>query len=112
MVSTILNAIKHVHDQPLRWLKSSVEDGHAPNRQQTEQQTMDLLNTKFLFASLIWGTVGGGYLLYARQQRAPTPFLGGVAMIAVSFLISSWFWMSLICIALMVGVHQSVKRGW
>ena len=73
---------------------------------------MDLLNTKFLFASLIWGTVGAGYLLYARQQRAPVPFLGGVVMIAVSFLISSWFWMSVVCIALMVGVHQLMKRGW
>ena len=73
---------------------------------------MDLLNTKFLFASLIWGTVGGGYLLYARRQRASVPFLGGVAMIAVSCLISSWFWMSVICISLMVSVHQLVKRGW
>ena len=72
---------------------------------------MDWLNTKFLFASLIWGTVGAGYLLYARQQRAPVPFVGGVAMIAVSFVVGSWFWMSVICIAMMVGVYELMKRG-
>ena len=73
---------------------------------------MDLLNEKFLFASLIWGSVGCGYLLYARRQREIVPFLGGVAMIAVSCLVGSWFWMSLICLALMVGVYLLVKQGW
>ena len=70
-----------------------------------------LLNASFLFASLIWGSVAGGYLIYARKQRAIPPFLGGVAMMAVSFLVTSWFWMSVACLALMVGVYQWMKRG-
>ena len=72
----------------------------------------NMLNESFLFASLFWGTLGGGYLLYARKQREIVPFVGGVAMIAVSFLVTSWFWMSLICIALMFAVWQLVRQGY
>jgi hypothetical protein len=71
-----------------------------------------MLNESFLFASLFWGTLGGGYLLYARKQREIVPFVGGVAMIAVSFLVTSWFWMSVICIALMFAVWQLVRQGY
>ena len=77
----------------------------------TTQISSQLLDTHFLFANLIWGSVGGGYLIYARKQRESIPFLGGVAMIAVSMLVSSWFWMSLICIALMFGVWKLMKQS-
>jgi hypothetical protein len=70
-----------------------------------------LLDEHFLLASLLWGSVAGGYLLYARKQREIPPFLGGVAMMAASFLVTSWFWMSVICVGLMVGVYLTMKRG-
>jgi len=75
-------------------------------------KTDSLMDEHFLFASLIWGSVGGGYLLYARKQRAIVPFLGGVAMIAVSFLVASWLWMSVFSVALMVAVYQLMQRGY
>ncbi|MFM2294230.1 MAG: hypothetical protein RLZZ350_643 [Verrucomicrobiota bacterium] len=74
-------------------------------------QAGSFLDQNFLFASLLWGSVAGGYLVYARKQREIPPFLGGVAMLGVSFMVTSWFWMSVICIALMVGVWQWMKRG-
>lgn len=75
-------------------------------------KTDNLLDEQFLFASLLWGSVGAGYLLYARKQRQMVPFIGGVAMIGVSYFVGSWFWMSILCIALMVGVYQLMKRGY
>ena len=74
--------------------------------------TNNLLDAHFLFASLLWGSVGAGYLLYARKQRLIVPFIGGVAMIGVSYFISSWVWMSVVSIALMVAVYQLMKRGY
>jgi len=74
--------------------------------------TDSLLDEHFLFASLLWGSVGAGYLLYGRKQRSMVPFVGGAAMIAVSFWISSWVWMSLVCVLLIVAVHQLIKRGY
>jgi hypothetical protein len=72
---------------------------------------MDLLDAHFLFASLFWGSVGGGYLVYAHRQREIAPFLGGVAMITVSCLVNSWFWMSLAGTGLMVGVYLLMKQS-
>ena len=38
--------------------------------------------------------VAGGYLLYARKQREIPPLIGGVVMMAVSFMVTSWFTMA------------------
>ena len=99
------------------FIDPAITDDNAVAKQLTDVlkkngiKTDDLLNEHFLFASVIWSAVAGGYLLYARRQREITPFIGGVAMMAASFLVTSWFWMSLICIALMLGVHYQMKRG-
>ena len=75
-------------------------------------KTDRLLDEHFLFASLLWGSVGAGYLFYARKQREIVPFIGGVMMIGVSYLVSSWFWMSILCLALVVAVYQLKKQGY
>ena len=96
----------------------SITDDSAPTRQLTEilkkngVQTDSLLDSHFLFASVIWGGVAGGYLVFAKKQREIMPFIGGVAMMAVSFMITSWFWMSLASIAIMVAVYSLMKRGY
>jgi len=69
-------------------------------------------NSSFLFASLLWGSVGVGYWVYGKKQRELMPMLGGVAIIAVSYLVSSWLLMTFICLALMVAVYLLVKRGY
>jgi hypothetical protein len=77
-----------------------------------EIKTDTLLDEHFLFASLLWGSVGTGYLLYARRQRMIVPFIAGVAMIGVSYFVGSWLWMSVISIALMVAGYHLVKQGY
>jgi hypothetical protein len=71
-----------------------------------------MFNTNFLFASLIWGSVGAGYCIYGKRQSAIVPFLGGLMMIGASYFVGSWFWMSVICIALGVGVYLLAKWGY
>jgi hypothetical protein len=73
---------------------------------------MNLLDTHFLFASLFWGSVGVGYWIYGKKQREMIPMLAGVAMIAVSYLVSSWLLMTLLCILLAVAVYLLLKRGY
>lgn len=70
----------------------------------------DLLSSSFLFASLFWGSVGAGYWIYGKRQSAMSAMLGGVAMIAVSCVVRSWFFMSLICLAICAGVFMLLKR--
>ncbi len=72
----------------------------------------NLFNASFLFASLLWGSVGAGYFIYGKKQGAMIPMIGGLLMVAGSYLISSWFLMSLLSIALMIAVYWLVKQGY
>lgn len=69
------------------------------------------LNANFLLASLVWGSIGFGYLIYGKKQQEVVPLAGGLAMIAVSYLVGSALMMSLISIGIMVAVYLIVKRG-
>jgi hypothetical protein len=100
------------------FIDPAVTDDSAATKQLKEilkkngVQTDSLMDEHFLFASMFWGAVAGGYLVYARKQREVMPFIGGVAMMAVSFMVGSWFWMSLASIAIMVAVWWLGRQGY
>lgn len=70
------------------------------------------IDSNFLFASLFWGSVGVGYWIYGKRQKAMMPMIGGVAMIVASYFVGSWFWMSLLCMAMMAAVYVLTKQGY
>jgi hypothetical protein len=78
----------------------------------TPAKTVNLFDTNFLLASLLWGSIGVGYFIYGKKQRAMMPMIGGVVMVLASYFVSSWLLMSLICIALMVAVYLLAKQGY
>ena len=50
----------------------------------------DNISTSALLASVLWGGIGGGFLVYGWKQKAMIPFIVGVALSCVSyFLLSS-----------------------
>ena len=71
-----------------------------------------MFNTHFLFASLIWGSVGFGYFIYGKKQSSWVPMIGGLSMIAASYFVMSAFLMSLICLGLMAAIYVLLKRGY
>ncbi len=71
-----------------------------------------MFNTSFLFASLIWGSIGLGYFIYGKRQRSWAPMVGGVLMMAFSYFAGSVLLMSLTCLGLMVAVYVLLKRGY
>ena len=64
-----------------------------------------------LFASLLWGSVGLGFAIYGKKQGATVPLFGGVALMAVSYFISSALYMSLVCIGLLAAIIWLRKWG-
>ncbi|HNQ72226.1 MAG TPA: amino acid transport protein [Verrucomicrobiota bacterium] len=72
----------------------------------------NLLDTKFLFASLLWGAIGVGYFVYGKKQQSLVPLVGGLVMIALSYLVESWFWMSLAGTALMAAIYWLSRQGY
>jgi hypothetical protein len=76
----------------------------------------NLINTSawtqsFLWASMIWGAIGSGYLLYGWRQKSMYPFIGGAAITVVACFVPA-LPMTLICIALMYAVWWFMKRGY
>ena len=71
-----------------------------------------MFNAHFLFASLVWGSVGVGYFVYGKRQSSWLPMVGGVVMIAASYFARSVLVMSLVCIGLIVAIYVLSKRGY
>ncbi len=73
---------------------------------------MNLFSPSFLFASLIWGSVGVGYFIYGKKQQSFSALIGGILMIAVSCFVSSALGMSLICLLVIAAVYVLAKQGY
>jgi hypothetical protein len=71
-----------------------------------------MLDTNFLLASLLWGTIGSGYFIYGKKQGAGVPLAGGLALIGISYFIGSAVILSLVSIALIFGMHWLMRRGY
>jgi hypothetical protein len=71
-----------------------------------------MFNASFLFASLIWGSIGLGYFIYGKKQSSWAPMIGGVLMMGASYFVSSALLMSLVCAALIAVVYVLLKRGY
>jgi len=71
-----------------------------------------MLDASFLFASLIWGTVGFGYFIYGKKQRQWPPMAGGAVMIVASYFCGSALVMSVVCIGIGAGVYWLLREGY
>ena len=72
----------------------------------------NLFDSSFLFASLLWGSIGFGYFIYGKKQSALVPMIGGLIMIGLSYFVGSWLLMSLIGIVLIFTIHFLIRRGY
>lgn len=66
----------------------------------------------FLFASLIWGSVGFGYFIYGKKQASWPPMAAGLLMMVASYFAGSALLMTLICLVLAVAVYFLLKQGY
>lgn len=70
-----------------------------------------MFDTPFLYASLLWGTIGGGCIVYGKKQGAAPPLVAGFALLAASFIPSVWL-MSALSVLLLVGMVWGLRRGY
>jgi len=56
-------------------------------------------------ASLLWGSIGVGMFIYGKKQQSAPALIGGVVMIAVSYLVPDPIWMSVSSVAIIAGVY-------
>ena len=68
-------------------------------------------NSSYLFAALIWGSIGLGFAIYGKRQKAMAPLLGGILLMGISYLISSALFMSLVGVILVAGILWFERYG-
>ena len=71
---------------------------------------MMMFSSSTLFASLIWGSIGLGFMVYGKRQRAIVPLVGGILLMIISYLIGSALLMSLVGAALAAGIVWVGRR--
>lgn len=52
------------------------------------------MDTGFLLMSVLWSGVGAGFWIYGKKQRSMAPLFGGMALIGISWVITSPLWMT------------------
>ena len=70
-----------------------------------------MFSVSFLFASLIWSSIGMGYFIYGKKENSWAPMAGGIAMIVISYVGGSALIMSLLNLGLMVGIFVLLREG-
>jgi hypothetical protein len=59
------------------------------------------MTTSSLLWGVLFGSIGLGFLIYGRRQRAVVPLLCGLALMAFPYFVSNTIWLVLIGVALM-----------
>ena len=70
-----------------------------------------LQDGSFIWASMLWGTVAGGYLIYGWRQKAGIPLAAGAAMTFMSFIGPNALVMSLVCLSVVGLTWWLLKQG-
>ncbi|MDQ2799547.1 MAG: amino acid transport protein [Armatimonadota bacterium] len=70
-----------------------------------------MFNTDFLLASLVWGTIGAGCLVYGKKQNAAPALIAGLALIVASFIPSPLL-MSGVSLLLLTGMVWAIRQGY
>ena len=68
------------------------------------------LDPNSLWASLVWGSVGLGCLIYGKKQGKVVPLFGGLSILVGSYFLETALTMSLVSIGLMVAIYILAKR--
>ncbi len=71
-----------------------------------------MFSASFLLASLFWGSVGFGYFIYGKKQGSWVPMVGGIIMMALSYVAGSALLMSLLSVGVIVLVYVMIKEGY
>jgi hypothetical protein len=70
------------------------------------------LDPGFLLASVIWGAIGLGFLIYGKRQKEVIPLVAGIGMMAASYLAPGPWSMSGICLLMIATVYFLRRLGW
>mgnify|MGYP006919726870 CR=1 FL=1 len=64
-----------------------------------------------LWASMLWGTIGSGFVLYGKKQSRMVPLTGGFLMLGSSYVCETALVMSAVSVVILIGIWWASQRG-
>ena len=61
-----------------------------------------MFDTSNMIWGLIFGTIGLGYFVYGKKQKAVIPFISGFGLMAIPYFVSNVYILVLSCLVLLV----------
>ena len=71
-----------------------------------------MFDINFLLASMVWGTVGAGCLVYGKKQSAAPALIAGLTLVALSSFVHSPLLLSALSLLCLSGMVWATKRGY
>jgi hypothetical protein len=53
---------------------------------------------------LMWGALGSGFFIYGKKQKSAPALWGGIALMGISYFITSPLWMSVAAVGIVGGI--------
>ena len=63
------------------------------------------MDTGFLFAALLWGSVGFGFFIYGKKQKSPVPLVCGIVLMGASYFVKTPLSLSLLGLAVITAIY-------
>jgi len=67
------------------------------------------MDAGYLFAALVWGSVGFGFFMYGKKQKSPVPLVCGIFLMGASYFARTPLSLSLVGIAVIAVIYM-LKR--
>ncbi|MFC1693243.1 amino acid transport protein [Candidatus Latescibacterota bacterium] len=67
------------------------------------------MNPGYLFAALIWGSIGLGFFIYGKKQKSPVPLVCGILLMVASYFAKTPLTLSLFGIAIIAVIYVLKK---
>jgi len=68
------------------------------------------MDTGYLFAALVWGSIGMGFFIYGKKKKRIVPLVGGIVLMGISYLIKTPLSLSCVSLVLIAGIYLVSKR--
>jgi hypothetical protein len=61
-------------------------------------------STGYLIASLLWGSIGAGFIIYGKKQQSAPAWIGGLVLVGMTYFVREVLWMSLAAVGIIAGI--------
>ncbi|MFC1485654.1 amino acid transport protein [Candidatus Latescibacterota bacterium] len=67
------------------------------------------MTSTYLYAALLWGTIGFGFFIYGKKQKKIVPLVGGILLMGISYAVRTPLNLSLVSAGIIAGIVVARK---